>query len=81
MDKLASATTQRMESIEERMDQFTSMYKNVEVQIGQIANAINNRGQGELPSKTEANPWEHVKAITLHSGKQLSESRVVREEK
>ena len=63
------------------MDQLTNMYRNVEVQIGQIANAINNRSQGELPSKSEVNPWEHVKAITLRSGKQLSESQVVREEK
>ena len=63
------------------MDQLTNMYRNVEVQIGQIANAINNRSQGELPSKTEVNPREHVKAITLRSGKQLSEPQVVKEEK
>ena len=80
MDKLASATTQRMESIEGRIDQLTSMYRNVEIQIGQKANAINNRGQGELPSKTEVNPREHIKAITLHSGRQLSEPQIIREE-
>ena len=37
-----------------------------------MANAINMRNQGELPSKTETNPCEHVKAITLRSGKELS---------
>ena len=45
------------------------MYRNVEAQIGQIANSINNKNQGELPIKTEVNPMEHVKAITLHSDK------------
>nr|XP_027067785.1 uncharacterized protein LOC113693444 [Coffea arabica] len=45
------------------------MYRNLEVQIGQIANVINNRNPGELPSKTEVNPREHVNAIILRSGK------------
>ena len=56
---------------------MTGMYRNVKVQIGQIANSINNRNQGELPSKTEVNPGEHVKVITLHSGKQLEDPPVV----
>lgn len=43
IDKLASATTQRFERIDGRMDQFKTMYRNVEVQIGQTANSINNR--------------------------------------
>ena len=41
------------------------------VQIGQIANSINNRNSGKLPSKTEMNPREHVNAITLRSGKMV----------
>ncbi|XP_071921868.1 uncharacterized protein [Coffea arabica] len=52
------------------------MYRNVEVQIGQIASSLNNRNQGELPSKTEVNPKEHVKAITLRSGRQLEDPPV-----
>ncbi|KAK1379195.1 hypothetical protein POM88_025939 [Heracleum sosnowskyi] len=48
--------------------------KTLENQIGQIANALLNRPQGTLPSDTEANPGkrevkEHVKAVTLRSGK------------
>ena len=43
IDKLASATIQRFKKIEGRIDQFTTMYTNVEVQIVQIANSINNR--------------------------------------
>nr|XP_027072039.1 uncharacterized protein LOC113696853 [Coffea arabica] len=35
------------------------------------------RHAGELPSKTEVNPKEHVKAITLRSGKQLEDPPVV----
>ncbi|XP_071939080.1 uncharacterized protein [Coffea arabica] len=73
IEKLVSATTQRFERIEGRMDKLTNMYRNVEVQLGQIANAINNRNQGDLPSKTEVNPREHVKAITFRSGKELVE--------
>ncbi|XP_071926192.1 uncharacterized protein [Coffea arabica] len=53
------------------------MYRNVEVQLGQIANAVNNRNQGDLPSKTEVNPREHVKAITIHSCKEVDEPPVV----
>ncbi|XP_027118799.1 uncharacterized protein [Coffea arabica] len=77
IEKLASATTQRFERIEGRMDQLTNMYRNVEIQLGQIANTINNRNQGDLLSKTEVNPREHVKAITLRSGKEVGEPPVI----
>ncbi|XP_027166478.1 uncharacterized protein LOC113766490 [Coffea eugenioides] len=77
IEKLASVTTQRFERIEGRMDQLTNMYRNVEIQLGQIANAVNNRNQENLPRKTEVNPREHVKAITLRSGKKLGEPPVV----
>ena len=53
------------------------MYRNVEVQIGQIANSIKNQNQGELPSKTEMSPKEHVKTITLRSDKQLEDPPVL----
>eukprot|EP00257_Ricinus_communis_P015498 XP_015573424.1 uncharacterized protein LOC107261097 [Ricinus communis] len=35
---------------------------------------MTERQPGNLPSNTESNPREHVKAITLQSGKQLSSS-------
>ena len=41
------------------------MHKSLEFQIGQLANAFSGRRPGELPSKTEVNPREHVNAITL----------------
>nr|XP_027093596.1 uncharacterized protein LOC113714000 [Coffea arabica] len=81
VEKLAKVTSDRFERVEGRLDQLTTMYRNVEVQIGQIASSLNNRNQGELPSKTEVNPKEHVKAITLRSGKQLEDPPVVEVEK
>ena len=43
--------------------------------MGQIANILTERQQGSLPSNSEKNPRgegkEHVKAITLRSGREL----------
>ncbi|XP_052172200.1 uncharacterized protein LOC127788130 [Diospyros lotus] len=57
MAKFINSTEARMQSLE--------------TQIGQLAQAISERPQGGLPSNTERNPREHVKAITLRSGKEL----------
>ncbi|XP_052199599.1 uncharacterized protein LOC127806389 [Diospyros lotus] len=57
MAKFINSTEARMQSLE--------------TQIGQLAQAISERPQGGLPSNTEKNPREHVKAITLRSGKEL----------
>ena len=43
------------------------------MQMGQLAQSINSCTQGNLPSKTEVNPKEHCKAVTLRSGKQLGQ--------
>ena len=69
MKKFTKGTSERFERIEGRLDQLTGMYRNLEVQIGQIANFINNRNPGEFPSKIEVNSREHVNAITLRSGR------------
>jgi hypothetical protein len=54
----------------------SAQIRNLENQLGQIANALSNRPQGSLPSDTEKNPRndgnEHCKAITLRSGKELT---------
>ncbi|XP_027120640.1 uncharacterized protein [Coffea arabica] len=68
-EKLAKVTSDRFERVEGRLDQLAGMYRNLEVQVGQIANMINNRNPGELPSKIEVNPIEYVNTITLRSGK------------
>ena len=60
--------------MEEKFDQIaknhSSSIHNIEVQLGQLANAVAIRGQGNLPSNTETNPRD-VKAITLRNGKEL----------
>ena len=49
--------------------------RNIENQLVQISQQLADRPQGSLPSNTVANPRnEHVKAITLWSGKELAES-------
>ena len=54
--------------------------------MGQMANLLTNRPHGSLPSNLKVNPRregkEHVKAITLRSGRELAAPRqppVVRE--
>ena len=56
--------------------------------MGQMANILTERQQGSLPSNSEKNPRgdgrEHVKAITLRSGRELAirgPPPVVREER
>ena len=60
--------------MEAKFDQIaknhSSFIHNIEVQLGQLANAVGSRPQGNLPSTTESNPRE-LKAITLRSGKEL----------
>ncbi|XP_048229148.1 uncharacterized protein LOC125369886 [Ricinus communis] len=47
---------------------------NLENQICQISKMMAETQLGTLPNNTESKPREHVKAITLRSGKQLSSS-------
>ena len=80
-DKFIDALTNKMSSQEEnqkrmeaKFDQIaknhSSSIHNIEVQLGQLANAMVSRTQGNLPSTTESNPKE-LKAITLRSGKEV----------
>ncbi|XP_039126983.1 uncharacterized protein LOC120263159 [Dioscorea cayenensis subsp. rotundata] len=45
--------------------------QSLENQVGQLARANSERPPGSLPSNTENNPREHLKAVTLRSGKQV----------
>ncbi|XP_062073591.1 uncharacterized protein LOC133777854 [Humulus lupulus] len=58
------------------MTETRSSIRNLEMQVWQLANMLNNRPQGNLPSNTEVNPKEQVQAITLRSGKQIEQSSV-----
>ena len=72
LDKFFDAITTKISSqdenqkrIEAKFDQIaknhSSSIHNIEVQLGQLANAMTTRGQGNLPSNTETNPKD-VKA-------------------
>ncbi|XP_062119123.1 uncharacterized protein LOC133832837 [Humulus lupulus] len=58
------------------MTETRSSIRNLETQVGQLANMLNNRPQGNLPSNTEVNPKEQVQAITLRSDKQIEQPSV-----
>ncbi|XP_073017528.1 uncharacterized protein [Primulina eburnea] len=64
MTKFISAT-------ETRFQNQDASIKGLENQIGQLAKLIANREQGTLPSNTETNPREQVKAVELRSGRAL----------
>ena len=64
MTKFVIATEARLQNQE-------ATIRNLETQIGQLANYVSNRPQGTLPSNTEKNPKEDVQAITLRSGKEI----------
>ncbi|KAI3461414.1 hypothetical protein Pfo_018077 [Paulownia fortunei] len=64
------ATLQKQESI---IQNQSATIRSLEIQIGQISSMLSARPQGSLPSNTEINLKENVYAITLRSGKELSE--------
>ena len=71
-----------MEAINEKIntqnEKYNQMFKhhsssihNIEVQLGQLANVIAIRAQGNLSSNMEDNPKEQENAIIIGSGKEL----------
>ena len=84
MDRLAKTTLERFERLEKRMDQLTSTYKNVEVQLGQIINTVNLETKGSYQTKPKSIQRSIARQIILRSGKQYDGSSNVglkREEK
>ena len=76
---LASKTDQFMTKTEQQLQNQAASIRNLEAQVGQIANTLTERAQGALPSNTETNPREHVKAITLRSGTQIEARPAIKE--
>ncbi|XP_042405185.1 uncharacterized protein LOC121995530 [Zingiber officinale] len=63
--------------LEELMQQILQQQLNQERQIGQLASSINQiqaQGSSQLPSQTIPNPKGNVSALTLRSGRKISES-------
>ncbi|XP_075103473.1 uncharacterized protein LOC142178050 [Nicotiana tabacum] len=54
---------------------------NQKQQVSQLATLMSEKIQGALPSNTEKNPKEHLKAISLRAGKSLDDPYVDREGK
>ena len=58
-----------------QLNNQVAQLRNLEVQMGQMANLLTKRRSGSLPRNSEVNPRregnEHVKAVTLRSGKEL----------
>ncbi|KAG9450002.1 hypothetical protein H6P81_009967 [Aristolochia fimbriata] len=61
--------TKFITTTETRLNNHEASMKNLEAQIGQLANAISGRTNGTLPSTSEKNPREQVKAISLRGCK------------
>ncbi|XP_073123845.1 uncharacterized protein [Henckelia pumila] len=68
-------------STETRMQNQDATIRSLENQIGQLANRMSNREPGTLPSDTETNPKEQVKAVELRSGKKLETKELEHEER
>ncbi|XP_019228452.1 PREDICTED: uncharacterized protein LOC109209598 [Nicotiana attenuata] len=63
------------------MKSQNSALKNLEIQLSQLATLVSEKIQGPLPSNTEKNPKEYLKAIALRSGTTLDEPYANRQEK
>ncbi|KAG5609889.1 hypothetical protein H5410_021170 [Solanum commersonii] len=59
--------------VDEKFENQSASIRNLEKQVGQIANQISERTPGTLPSDTVRNPKD-LKVVTLRSGKMLSEN-------
>ncbi|KAH9668785.1 hypothetical protein KPL70_021515 [Citrus sinensis] len=75
LTELTTNMSQFMTKTETTFQNQSASIRNLEVQVGQIANLLSSRQQGSLPSNTEMNPREQVNATVLWSGKQLDEPR------
>ena len=69
-------TKANMKNKATQLNNQVAQLRNLEVQMGQMANILTKRQQGSLPSNSEKNPRgegkEHVKAITLRIGRELA---------
>lgn len=57
----------RLDNIETHITNMGATLKNLEVQIGQIATALQSQQKGTFPSDTVVNTREHCNAITLRN--------------
>ena len=80
MDVMSSKMSQQDEAqkrMEHMIQNHSSSIHNLEAQIGQLANSLAIRNQGALPSNTEKNLKNQVKAITLRSGTEIQTPKAI----
>ncbi|KAL2486257.1 Uncharacterized protein Adt_31013 [Abeliophyllum distichum] len=78
ISKFMERTEQFMNKTETNFQNQGAVIKNLETQMGQMAITLSGRAPSTLPSNTEVNPKDHVKAITTRSRVQLPEIHVKR---
>ena len=76
MQQLVATKQTFMTTTNTNMKNQAAAIHNLEVQMSQISSLLSNRPQGSLPSNTELNPKEHVKAIMLRSEKVLAKDQI-----
>ncbi|XP_070002822.1 uncharacterized protein [Nicotiana sylvestris] len=63
----------------DRVESYESVLKNIEIQLGQISMALNNRPHETLPADTQINPKEQgpkqLMAVSLRNGRDLDLER------
>ena len=68
-------TKANMQQQETQLNNQAAQLRNLEVQMGKMANLLTERQPGSLPTNSEVNPRrdgnEHVKPVMLRSGKEL----------
>ena len=65
MRQLTKNTNKFMADTQTNFQNQATQIQNLEVQVGQLANMLNGRQQGNLPCSTEVNPREQYKANNL----------------
>ncbi|OIT29784.1 hypothetical protein A4A49_57981, partial [Nicotiana attenuata] len=70
-----------IKATDEKVESQHSSIKNLKIQVSQLATLMSGQIQGALPSNIEKNPKEHIKAISLWSGKALDDPYADRERK
>ncbi|XP_070014708.1 uncharacterized protein [Nicotiana sylvestris] len=60
-----------IKATDEKVESQSSAIKNLEIQMSQLATLMFEQIKGALPSNTEKNPKENLKAISLRSGREI----------
>ncbi|KAH9672110.1 hypothetical protein KPL70_017603 [Citrus sinensis] len=72
LTQLTTNMSQFMTKTETTFQNQAASIRNLEVQVGQIANLLSSRQHSSLPSNTKTNPKEQVNAIILRRGASIN---------